>query len=162
VASRGIRASVVRLPPAVHDREKLGLATRMIALAQKKGVSAYIGDGHNRWPAIHRLDAAPLFRLALEKGSVGSRYHAIAEEGVPVKTIAESIGERLGVPVVSKSPQQAAKHFGWLAPFLAADNPTSSQWTQEQLGWRPTQPALISDLDQSRQEQSRVSITGSY
>jgi nucleoside-diphosphate-sugar epimerase len=148
-ASKGVRTSVVRLPPVVHDREKQGLITRMIGIAQKKGGSAYVGDGHNRWPAVHRLDAARLFRLALEKGTAGARYHAIAEEGVPVRNIAELIGERLGLPVVPKSPDEAAKHFGWLATFVSADNPTSSQLTQERLGWSPTQSALFPDLRHS-------------
>jgi len=108
-----------------------------------------VGDGHNRWPAVHRLDAARLFRLALEKGTGGARYHAIAEEGVPVRKIAELIGERLGLPVVSKSADEAARHFRWLATFVSADNPTSSQLTQETLEWSPTQSALFSDLRHS-------------
>jgi nucleoside-diphosphate-sugar epimerase len=134
----------------VAAREKQGLASMMIRIAQKKGVSAYVEDGHNRWPAVHRLDAARLFRLALEKGCAGARYHAVAEEGVPVRTIAELIGQRLGVPVVSKSPEEAAKHFSWLATFLSVDNPTPSRFTEERLGWRPTQPGLIPDLDHAR------------
>jgi nucleoside-diphosphate-sugar epimerase len=123
MASRGIRASVVRLAPAVHDREKQGLASMMIDIAKKKGVSAYVEDGQNRWAAVHRLDAAHLFRLALEKGTAGARHHAVAEQGIPVREIAEAIGRRLNVPVVSKSSKEAAKHFGFLAPFLPADNP---------------------------------------
>jgi nucleoside-diphosphate-sugar epimerase len=106
----------------------------------------YVGDGRNRWSAVHRLDAAHLFRLALEQGSAGARYHAVAEEGMPVRTIAEAIGQRLGVPAVSKSPEQAAKHFSWLATFLSADNPTSSWLIQERLGWRPTNPDLLADM----------------
>jgi nucleoside-diphosphate-sugar epimerase len=118
----------------------------MIDIAKKKGVSAYVADGQNRWSAVHRLDAAHLFRLALETGSAGARYHAAAEYGIPVREIAEIIGRRLKVPVVSKSSKEAAKHFSWLAPFLAADNPASSQLTQERLGWLAAQAELLSDL----------------
>jgi nucleoside-diphosphate-sugar epimerase len=147
LAIKGVRSSVVRLPPVVHDREKQGLASMMIRIAQKKGVSAYVGEGLNRWPGVHRLDTAHLFKLALENGSAGARYHAVAEEGVPVREIAEAIGRRLNLPVMGKSSQEAAKHFGWLAPFLSTDNPTSSKLTQERLRWRPTGPELIPDLD---------------
>ncbi len=147
VAGRGVRASVVRLPPSVHDRSKQGLVTQMIDLAREKGISAYVGDGLNRWPAVHRLDAARLFKLALEKGSAGARYHGVAEEGVPLRDIADAIGRRFNVPVVSKTPEEAAGHFGWLAFFLGVDCPASSVQTQEELGWRPTQPGLIPDLD---------------
>jgi nucleoside-diphosphate-sugar epimerase len=145
-ASRGVRSSVVRLAPVVHDRERQGLATRLIEIAKKKRVSAYVGEGANRWPAVHRLDAAKLFRLALEKGAAGARYHAVAEEGVPVRQIAEAIGRHLAVPVAGRSSDEAAKHFGWLASFVATDNPTSSLLTQERLGWRPTQPEMIPDI----------------
>src|SRR5277367_4364797 len=137
VAALGVCASVVRLPQ-VHDRDKQGLVTYLIALAREKGVSAFVGDGLNRWPAVHRLDAAPLYRLALEKGSAGARYHAIAEEGVALREIAEAIGRGLKVPVVSKSPEEAAEHFGWLGLFVGMDCPASSVLTQERLGWRPT------------------------
>jgi nucleoside-diphosphate-sugar epimerase len=147
VAERGVRTSVVRLPPSVHDLSKHGLVTMMIARAREKGVSAYVGDGLNRWPAVHRLDAAHLFCLALEKGAAGARYHGVAEEGVPLREIAEVIGKRLNVPVVAKSPEEAAGHFGFLGFFVGVDSPASSAQTQEQLGWRPTQPGLISDLD---------------
>ena len=143
--AKGVRVSVMRLPQ-VHDPVKQGLITYLIAVAREKGVSAYVGDGLNRWPAVHRLDAARLYRLALEKGAAGARYHAVAEEGVPLREIAEVIGERLNLPVVSKSPEQAADHFGWLAMFAGHDIPASGQRTQEQLGWRPTGPGLISDL----------------
>jgi len=147
LAARGIHASVVRLPQ-VHDRDKQGLVTYMIALAREKGVSAYVGGGLNRWPAVHRLDAAPLYRLALEKGLAGARYHAIDEEGVPVREIAEAIGRGLKVPVISKSPEEAAQHFGFLGFFVGADVPASSALTQERLGWRTTtRPGLIADLD---------------
>jgi len=147
LAARGIRASVVRLPQ-VHDRDKHGLVTYMIALAREKGISAYVGDGRNRWPAVHRFDAAQLYRLVLEKGSAGARYHAIAEEGVPLREIAEAIGRGLKVPVVSIPAEEAAQHFGFLGFFLGADGPASSALTQERLGWHPTaQPGLIEDLD---------------
>jgi nucleoside-diphosphate-sugar epimerase len=147
LAARGLRASVVRLPQ-VHDRDKQGLVTYMIDVAREKGVSAFVGDGRNRWPAVHLLDAAHLYRLALEKGVAGARYHAIAEEGVPVRDIAEVIGRRLKLPVVAKSPEEAADHFGWLGLFAAIDCPASSERTRELLGWRPTgQPGLIADLE---------------
>jgi nucleoside-diphosphate-sugar epimerase len=150
VAARGVRASVVRLPQ-VHDTVKQGLVTYLIALAREKGVSAYVGEGRNRWPAVHVLDAAHLYRLALEKGSKGSRYHAIAEEGVPLREIAEAIGRGLNVPVVSKSTEEAAQHFGFLGFFVGADVPASSALTRERLGWRPTkQPGMVDDLDHMR------------
>jgi nucleoside-diphosphate-sugar epimerase len=146
LAARGVRASVVRLPQ-VHDRVKQGLVTYAIALAREKGVSAYVGDGLNRWPAVHRLDAAHLYRLALEKGEAGARYHAVDEEGVPVREIADAIGRGLNLPVVAKSPEEAAQHFGFLGFFVGVDCPASSAQTQERLGWRPTtQPGLIADL----------------
>jgi nucleoside-diphosphate-sugar epimerase len=139
--------SVVRLPQ-VHDRDKHGLVTYLIALAREKGVSAFVGDGLNRWPAVHRLDAASLYRLVLEKGSAGARYHAVAEQGVPLREIAEAIGRGLKVPVVAKSSQEAAEHFGFLGFFVGVDCPASSAQTQQRLGWRPTaQPGLIEDLD---------------
>ncbi|MGH9445139.1 MAG: SDR family oxidoreductase [Terriglobia bacterium] len=149
VAAKGVRVSVVRLPQ-VHDTVKQGLITYAIALAREKRVSAYVGDGLNRWPAVHRLDAAHLYRLVLEKGSAEARYHAVAEEGVPVREIAEAIGRGLKVPVVSKSPEEAAAHFGWLGAFVGLDCPASSALTQERLGWRPTGPGLIADLEQMR------------
>ena len=150
VAARGVRVSVVRLPPSVHDLEKQGLVTQMIAVAREKGVSAFVGEGNNCWPAVHRLDAAHLYTLVLEKGSTGARYHAVAEEGVQLKEIAEVIGRRLNIPVVSKSPAEAFDHFGWLGPFMGIDCPVSSAQTQERLGWRPVQPDLISDLERAR------------
>jgi nucleoside-diphosphate-sugar epimerase len=148
VAARGVNVSVMRLPQ-VHNTLKLGLITYAINLAREKGVSAYVGDGLNRWPAVHVLDAARLYRLALEKRVAGARYHAVAEEGVPVRKIAEVIGRGLKVPVVAMSPQEAAVHFGWLAMFAGMDMPASSALTQERLGWHPTGPALISDLEQA-------------
>jgi nucleoside-diphosphate-sugar epimerase len=149
VAARGVRVSVIRLPPSVHDRDKHGLITPMIALARDKSVSAFVGDGANRWPAVHRLDAADLYALALAKGSTGARYHAVAEEGVPLRDIAGVIGRRLNVPVVAKSPEEAADHFGWLGPFIGVDSPASSAQTRARLGWRPVRPALISDLERA-------------
>lgn len=149
VQAQGVRVSVMRLPQ-VHDPVKQGLITYLIDVAREKGVSAYVGDGQNRWPAVHRLDAAHLYRIVLEKGSAGARYHAVDEEGVALRDIAEVIGQHLNVPVVSKSPEEAADHFGWLAHFAAFDIPASSQRTREQLGWRPTGPGLISDLQQLR------------
>jgi nucleoside-diphosphate-sugar epimerase len=119
----------------------------LIGFAREKGVSVYLEEGLNRWPAVHRLDAAHLFRLALEKGSAGARYHGVAEEGVLFKEIAAVIGKRLNVPVVSKAQEEAADHFGWFAHFAAIDNRASSRETREQLGWQPTGPGLIEDID---------------
>jgi nucleoside-diphosphate-sugar epimerase len=149
LAARGVRTSVVRLPQ-VHDTVKQGLVTYAIALAREKGVSAYVGEGLNRWSAVHRLDAARLYRLALEKQDVGARYHAVAEEGVPVRDIAETIGRGLKVPVVSQSSEEAAAHFGWLAAFVGLELAASGAQTQEWLGWHPTGPGLIADLEQMR------------
>jgi len=146
VAAGGARVAVVRLPQ-VHNAENQGLVTYAIAVAREKGVSIFVDRGENRWPAVHVLDAARLYRLVLEKGAAGGRYHAVAEEGVSFREIAQAIGRRVNVPVVSKSPEQAAEHFGWLAPFVLMDSPASSEQTRELLGWRPTESGLISDLD---------------
>lgn len=149
VAARGARVAVVRLPQ-VHDTVKQGLVSYAIGVAREKGVAAYVNEGANRWPAVHVLDAARLYRLALEKGNGGVRYHAVAEEGVPVRAIAETIGRGMKVPVVSMTSEEAAGHFGWLAQFVALDIQASSAWTRAELGWQPSGPGLISDLENMR------------
>jgi nucleoside-diphosphate-sugar epimerase len=149
VAARGVRTAIVRLPQ-VHDTVKQGLVTYAIQVAREKGVSAYVGDGLNRWSAAHRLDTARLYRLALEKADAGDRFHAVTEEGVPVRDIAQAIGRGLNVPVVALTPEESSKHFGWLAPFVGRDVPASSVYTRERLGWNPTGPGLITDLENMR------------
>lgn len=153
MVERGMNVSVVRLPQ-VHDTVKQGLVTYAIAVAREKGVSAYVGDGRNRWPAAHVLDAARLYRLVLEKREAGARYHAVAEEGVAMRDIAEVIGRGLQVPAVSMTPEEAAAHFGWLAMFAGRDVPASSAQTRQKLGWNPTGPGLIADLERMRYAQA--------
>jgi nucleoside-diphosphate-sugar epimerase len=146
---RGVKASVVRLPQ-VHDRVKQGLVTYLINIARQKGVSAYIGEGLNRWAAVHVLDAARLYRLALENGTAGAKYHAVAEEGVPVREIAEAIGRGLKLPTMSLFAERAGEHFGPLGLFAGLDLVASSALTQKWLDWRPTQTNLMDDLDHAR------------
>jgi nucleoside-diphosphate-sugar epimerase len=150
---RGVHASVMRLPQ-VHDTVKQGLITPLVAIARAKGVSAYVGDGQNRWPAVHVVDAARLYRLALEKGAAGARYHAVAEEGVSLKDIATAIGHGLDVPVISISPEQAQEHFGFLGFFAGRDALTSGAQTRAKLGWNPTGPGLLTDLGNMRYSQA--------
>jgi nucleoside-diphosphate-sugar epimerase len=153
VAERGGNVSVVRLPQ-VHDTVKQGLITYAVQVAREKGVSAYVGEGLNRWPAAHVLDVAHLYRLALEKHEAASRYNAVAEEGVPMRQIAEVIGRGLKVPVVSLSQEEAPAHFGWLAMFAGLDMPASSTRTRQRLGWHPAGPGLIADLERMRRGQA--------
>lgn len=147
VATMGVNATSIRLPPTVHGEGDHGFLQTLIGIARQKGVSVYVDEGLNHWPAVHRLDAATLYRLVLEQGAPSPRYHGVAEEGVPFKAIAEVIGRRVGVPVVGKTPEEAGEHFGWFARFAGLDCRASSRNTREQLGWVPTRPDLISDLD---------------
>ncbi len=148
VADHGVPVSIVRLPPSVHGVGDHAFIPALIQIANQHGVSAYIGDGSNRWPGVHRLDAARLFRLAVEKAAPRAVYHGVESEGFPTREIAEVIGRRLNLRTVSKSQQDAAGHFGWISTFFALDNPTSSEVTRQQLGWAPTQPSLLADIDQ--------------
>jgi nucleoside-diphosphate-sugar epimerase len=145
-AERGVNAAVVRLAPSVHGEGDHGFVPLLVELARRTGEAAYVGDGLNRWPGVHRLDAARLYRLALEKPQRGARWHATDEEGVPMREIAAAIGRGLGVPVVSKTPAEAAAHFGWFARFAAMDAPASNARTRAALGWAPTRPGLLEDL----------------
>ena len=145
---RGVCPSVVRLAPSTHSREKTGFLGFLVDVAREKGVAGYVGDGTNRWPGVHKLDAARVFRLALEKAPAGAALHAIGEEGIEIRDIAEVIGRHLGVPTASIAPEDAAAHFSWMAPFISVDSPASSALTRELLGWEPTHPGLLEDLDQ--------------
>lgn len=149
LAGRGVRATVVRLPPSVHGDGDHGFVPALIGVARKQGVSAYIGDGMNRWPAVHRRDAARLYRLALEGGVAGTAYHGVAEDGVATRHIAEVIGRRLNLPVVGITDEQVAGHFGWLGRFFGSDWLASSALTRQGLGWRPVHPGLLEDLDRA-------------
>jgi nucleoside-diphosphate-sugar epimerase len=146
-AARGVRVCVVRLAPSVHGEGDHGFVPHVIDVAREKGVSAYVGDGANRWPAVHRLDAAHLFRLALEDAPAGARLHAVGDEGVPFRDIAGVIGRHLNLPVTAISREEADGHFGWFALFASIDVPASSALTQQRMGWHPVQPGLIADLD---------------
>ena len=157
LAAKGVRVGVMRLPQ-VHNTFKQGLVSYAIELARQKSVSAYVGDGRNRWPAVHVLDAARLYRLALEKLEIGARYHAVAEEGVPMRDIAEVVGRGLKVPVISVSPEEAPAHFGWLAAFAGRDLPASGALTQKRLVWRPAGPGLIADLEQMRYHETKTNV----
>ncbi|MEU5299380.1 SDR family oxidoreductase [Streptomyces noursei] len=148
LTARGVRSSVLRLAPSVHGEGDHGFVKTLIDIARDRGVSGYVGDGSNRWCAVHRSDAARLFRLALEGAPAGSVLHGVAEQAVPVRTIAEAIGRQLGLPVAPVSPEDAERHFGWLGTFFGADAPTSSALTRELLGWQPTHHGLIDDLEQ--------------
>ncbi len=148
LASSGVRSSIVRFAPTVHGAGDHGFMATLVGIARDKGVSGYIDEGTNRWPAVHRLDAGHLVRLAVDDAPAGSVWHAIGEEGVPTHAIAEAIGRGLGVPVASVPADKASDHFGWLARFFAADSPASSQLTRELLGWQPTHQGLIADLDE--------------
>jgi nucleoside-diphosphate-sugar epimerase len=142
-----VRVVAVRLAPTVHGAGDHGFVRRAADIAREKGVSGYIGEGRNRWPAVHRLDAARLFRLALEKAPAGAVLHGVAEEGVPARTIAEIIGRKLGLPVASIAPDAAGAHFGWLGRFFAMDQPASNALTRARLDWTPTHPTLVQDLE---------------
>src|SRR5262249_40054694 len=147
-AERGVRSSVVRLPPLVHSSlDHHGFAHWLIDIAREKGVSAYVGDGANRWPAVHTLDAARLYLLALEAAPAGSGLHGVADGGVPYRSMAEVTGSHVGVPVAAIAPEEAGDHFGFLGALAGLDNPTSSARTRALLDWRPTHPALLEDLD---------------
>lgn len=148
LADAGVNVSVIRLPPSVHDKGDKGFIPFLISIARSKGTAAYIGEGNNRWPAVHRLDAAHLYRLALEKAAKGIRYNAIGDEGIPVRELAEVIGKRLNLPVVSVSPEKAAEYFDWMTRFIAFDSPATSHTTREQLGWQPTHSGLAEDMQQ--------------
>jgi nucleoside-diphosphate-sugar epimerase len=150
LSSRSVRSCVVRFAPTVHGEGDHGFMATLVGIARDKGVSGYIGDGSNRWPAVHRLDAAHLVRLALDRAPAGSTLHAVADEGVPIRAIAEVIGRHLDLPVVAISSEDAAAHFAWMAGFLSIDSPASSAMTRELVGWQPTHPGLVDDLDKGQ------------
>lgn len=147
IAALGVRAAAIRLSPSVHDNGDKGFISILVNIAKEKGASAYVGNGQNRWNAVHRLDAARLYRLALENAIPGARYHGSAEEAITVKTIAEAIGKQLGIPVVSVEPEAAEGHFGWFSQMVAMDCPASSKWTREHLNWHPKNSSLITDIE---------------
>ncbi len=148
LAARNVRSSIVRISPTAHGSGDKGFMAALVDIARRQGVAGYIGDGSNRWPAVHRLDTAHLFRLALEKAPAGATLHAVADEGVPIRAIAEVIGRHLHLPVVSIAPENAIAHFAWLGGFIGMDSPASSSLTRDLLGWQPTHPGLIADLDE--------------
>ncbi len=148
LAARGVRSSIVRISPTAHGMGDKGFLATLVEIARQQGVAGYIGDGSNRWPAVHRLDTAHLFRLALEKAPAGSTLHAVADEGIPIRAIAEVIGKHLNLPVVSIAPEDALAHFTWLGGFIGMDSPASSSLTRDLLGWQPTYPGLIADLNE--------------
>ena len=149
LADRGVRSSVIRLAPTVHSSlDHHGFLPAIIAAARRHGYAAHVGEGANRWPAVHTLDAADLYRLALEQAPAGSRLHGVADEGVPLREIATAIGRHLGIPVRSISPGEASGYFGFLGSFAQLDNPTSAAITRELMGWTPTRPGLLADLDE--------------
>jgi nucleoside-diphosphate-sugar epimerase len=145
-ASRGVRTAAIRLAPTVHSKDDRGFTPRLIDAARQSGVAAYIGDGSNRWPAVHRLDAARLYRLALEQGLPGARYHAVGDEGVPAREIAGAIGRHLNLPVVSLPAEKASEHFGFLGMFFGIDAPATAKLTRSELGWAPREPGLLAGL----------------
>lgn len=148
LADRGIHASVMRNPRSVHGKgETHGFVPMLAAIAQEKGFSAWVGDGDNLWPAVHRLDAARVYRLAVERGAAGEAYHAIAEEGVPFRSIAQAIGRQVGLPSRSIAPDEADAHFGGIAMFAAGNGPASSRWTRDVLGWTPREVGIIADIE---------------
>jgi nucleoside-diphosphate-sugar epimerase len=156
LADQGVRSSVLRLAPSVHSEQKRGFVGYLVDLARQKGVAGYVGDGANRWNAVHQLDAARLFRLAVEKAPAGSVLHAVAEEGVPLREIAEVISRHLGVPTASIAPEEANEHFAWMGAFIGIDSPASSQITRELLDWEPTHRTLLEDLDRGQYFEGKV------
>jgi len=159
-ADRGVRTAIVRLPPSTHGAGDRGFMPHLIDIARTKGAAAYVGEGANRWAGGRRADAARLFRLALESGAAGATYHAIGDEGVPTRDIAAAIGRRLGVPAISKSAADATDHFGWIGMFFGMDMAASSAWTQQALGWRPTPPGLLADIEGPNYDNSSSKYAG--